>query len=272
MGAVELARKHLVLAGPIHQTWSCRVWALHLDCSIRFEVEGAAVASDGYLRLELMVDRLGVADPCVVPWAPVAVRAHLGAGRIDDAERICNYVERAAATLTATWPQFCAMAGRAGVAAARGDHMTAQRLWSQATEMAVPLPLERARVLLDYGAWLRRTNRPVLARSPLAEALALAERAGAQRLAAQAAAELRVAGGRRRARLEAEQLTPQESRVTELAAEGLTNAELAQRLSLSVKTIETHLTRIYRKLGVGSKRELCEQPQGDGQPVWDLGA
>ena len=135
----------------------------------------------------------------------------------------------------------------------------------------MPLPLERARVLLDLGSWLRRTNQPLAAREHLAQALRIAEQAGAAR---PPRAALRVAGGRRRARPDSDvRLTAQETRVAVLAAQGLTNTEVAQQLMLSVKTVETHLTRVYRKLTVRSKRELRaklpeveHQDPGDDRP------
>ena len=263
VGDWERARR-LLAAGHTHHMWMSRVWSAHLSGLVLLETEQPDAASTGYLALEGMVAELGVADPCVVPWAPAALRAHLRAGRLGDAERVCARVESVADGLPASWPRLTALAGRAGLAAARDDRPTARRLYTEAVELPVPLPLQRARVLLDFGGWLRRTNQPLLARPYLAEAWALAERAGALGLAGRAGAELRVAGGRRRARGGAtEQLTAQETRVAEAAARGLTNAEIARGLSLSVKTIETHLTRIYRKLAVDSKRELRGRFPGD---------
>jgi len=267
VGELDRAREMLTAAGPAHYMWMSRVWAAHLNSLILLEREHIEAASAGYLELETMVTELGVADPCAVPWASSAIRAHLRSGRVDDAERVCARTESASVGLSASWPRLAVLAGRAGVAAARDDRRTAQRLFTEAAQLPVPLPLYRARVLLDFGAWLRRTNQPLLARPYLAETLAIAEHTGALGLGERAAAELRVAGGRRRARSETtEQLTAQETRVAELASQGLTNTEIARHLSLSVKTIETHLTRIYRKLAVGSKRDLRHRlaPEGSG--------
>lgn len=256
-GDVARARALLAAAGPTHLMWMTRVWAAHLGAVIRLEEGDVEAACAAYRELERLVDELGVSDPCVVPWASAAIRAYLRAGRPAEAERVCRRVEAVAGGLPAVWPRLAVLAGRAGVAAARGDRSSALRLYAEAADLPVPLPLERARMLLDLGAWLRRTNQPLSARDRLAESLGIAEQVGAHGLAGRAAAELRVAGGRRRARRQpVEQLTEQEARVAALAARGLTNAEVAVRLSLSVKTIETHLTRIYRKLAVRSKREL----------------
>lgn len=257
LGDTERARALLAAAGPTPLMWASRVWTAHLEAVISLTDDDTDAASARYLEVERLAEELGVRDPCVVPWSPYAIRAHLRSGRLEDAERVCDQVEAVACDLPGLWPRLTATAGRAGLAAAGGDRRTALALYTEAAALPVPLPLERARVLLDCGCWLRRVNQPLAARGHLAESLEIAERAGAAGLALRAAAELRVAGGRRRSRREPPgRLTAQETRVASLAAQGLTNAELAQRLSLSVKTVETHLTRIYRKLGVRSKREL----------------
>lgn len=274
LGDIERAATRLAATGSNHLMWMTKVWAAHVRAAIRLATDDPAGACAGYRELEALVDELGVADPCVVPWASTALRAYLRAGHLDDAERVCTRVESVLGSLRATWPRLVVLAGRAGLAAARGDRAAAQRLYTEAVTLPVPLPLERARVLLDLGSWLRRTNQPLAAREHLAQALRIAEQAGAARLAAGALAELRVAGGRRRARPDSDvRLTAQETRVAVLAAQGLTNTEVARQLMLSVKTVETHLTRVYRKLTVRSKRELRaklpeveHQDPGNGRP------
>lgn len=115
------------------------------------------------------------------------------------------------------------------------------------------LALEHARSLAAYGAALRRAGRVVAARDALAQALDLAHRGGAQRLERRAADELRAAGARPRrpARHGVEALTPTQERVARLAAAGASNPEIAQELWVSVKTVETHLSGAYAKLGIG---------------------
>ena len=90
--------------------------------------------------------------------------------------------------------------------------------------------------------------------------------------------ELSGAGGRRRQPIAANELTPKEDQVAKLAAQGLTNAKIAQALFLSAKTVDHHLSRAYAKLGVGSRRELMlgrndrETSDGSGQSeVHDAG-
>jgi len=123
--------------------------------------------------------------------------------------------------------------------------------------------LEHARSLVELGSALRRANRRTDARSHLARGLELAHTCGADHLAQHARQELMAAGGRRSriATTGRESLTASELRVVRLAAAGATNTEVAQELYVSIKTVETHLTRAYVKLGLsglGSRGRLTQ--------------
>jgi DNA-binding CsgD family transcriptional regulator len=113
--------------------------------------------------------------------------------------------------------------------------------------------------MTDLGALLRRANRRTEARGYLAVALEVAHRAGARPLARRAETELRAAGARPRrlVRTGREALTASEHRVAELAAQGLTNREIAQGLFVTARTVEGHLTNVFRKLHLGSRTELA---------------
>jgi DNA-binding CsgD family transcriptional regulator len=128
--------------------------------------------------------------------------------------------------------------------------------------------LERARALADLGALLRRRNRRTEARELLREALDVAHRAGAKPLAQQAETELRATGARpRRVVLTGlDSLTASERRIAELARQGLTNREIAQTLFITARTVEGHLTSVFRKLGVDSRDELPAE-LASGAPV-----
>jgi DNA-binding CsgD family transcriptional regulator len=119
-------------------------------------------------------------------------------------------------------------------------------------------PLELARALSDYGAALRRAGRRVQARSTLERALDLAHRCGARRIAVGARAELIAAGAkpRRDAISGRDALTPGELRVARLAAEGLTNREIAQALFITTKTAKGHLSHVYHKLEITRRGQL----------------
>ncbi|MGW6564902.1 LuxR C-terminal-related transcriptional regulator [Streptomyces sp. NPDC054975] len=118
---------------------------------------------------------------------------------------------------------------------------------------------ERARTLLSYGKWLRRRRRPLEARARLSDALVTFERAGAGIWADQARAELRATGGAiggPRSPVSADGLTPQQQRIARFAAEGATNREIADRLSISPRTVDHHLRNVFARLGVRSRVEL----------------
>ena len=121
-------------------------------------------------------------------------------------------------------------------------------------------PLELARALSDYGTALRRAGRRVPARAELERALDLSHHCGARRIANQARAELIAAGAkpRRDAITGRDALTPAELRVARLAAQGLTNREIAQALFITTKTAKAHLNRVYRKLGITRRGQLAD--------------
>jgi DNA-binding NarL/FixJ family response regulator len=113
---------------------------------------------------------------------------------------------------------------------------------------------ERARRELAYGRWLRRHRRPRDARGVLLKALRAFERLGAGPWAQAARVELGATAATRRG--EPDRLTPQESMVAELAAEGLTNRQIGERMLVSPRTVGSHLGRVFPKLGVGSRAAL----------------
>jgi DNA-binding CsgD family transcriptional regulator/tetratricopeptide (TPR) repeat protein len=128
--------------------------------------------------------------------------------------------------------------------------------------------LELARSLVELGVAARRERRPADARAPLREGAELALRCGATMLAEQAAHELGAAGDQpRRAGPERrDELTAAELRVARMAAEGMTNREIAQALFLTEKTIEHHLSSVYRKLEIRSRVQLV-RALPDAEPM-----
>lgn len=143
---------------------------------------------------------------------------------------------------------------------------------ARSVEVLKPSPsrLELCRSLVELGAVLRRRGANARARDPLRRGLDLASRFGARALERRARDELHAAGARpRRHRLSGpEALTGAERRVAELAAQGLRNRDIAQQLFLTVRTIETHLTSVYRKLDIGSRAELAGALNGSaGAPL-----
>jgi DNA-binding CsgD family transcriptional regulator len=117
--------------------------------------------------------------------------------------------------------------------------------------------LELANALADLGALHARRGRMAEAREPLARAAELARACGAAPLAARAQAALAATGARALSGADRDELTATERQIVQLAAEGMTNREIAGRLVVTPKTVEWHLTHAYAKLGVNSRRELA---------------
>jgi DNA-binding CsgD family transcriptional regulator len=118
--------------------------------------------------------------------------------------------------------------------------------------------LERAKSFTELGAALRRANHRRSARSFLEEGLELAHRCGATTLAERAHTELIATGARPRrlVRSGVDSLTPTERRVAQMAKNGQTNREIAQALFVTPKTVETHLSHVYRKLEIQARSQL----------------
>jgi DNA-binding CsgD family transcriptional regulator len=129
--------------------------------------------------------------------------------------------------------------------------------------------LELARSLCELGALIRRANRRAESRELLRRALDIAHRLGARPLAQRAETELRATGARpRRVVLTGlEALTASEQRVAELAAQNLTNREIAQALFVTARTVEGHLTSVFRKLQLASREQLRAALAGDAPVV-----
>jgi DNA-binding CsgD family transcriptional regulator/predicted negative regulator of RcsB-dependent stress response len=213
-------------------------------------LEAARAAGDYLAR------NFGIDHPGFVPWREVAAVAAHSLGDADGAARLSEESLELARSLGV--PRAISSALRTN--AALVDNGSRVRYLEEAVSVVDghPSALERAHGLVGLGAALRSTGQRDAARSRLREGLQLADAIGATPLADRARAELRATGARprRAAHTGADALTPTERRVSELAAAGLTNPEIAQDLFVTIKTIETHLAHAYRKLGIDSRREL----------------
>lgn len=147
--------------------------------------------------------------------------------------------------------------GRAMLAGGSAGETTAEAQYQLAInhlERSRHIPvLARARLL--YGEWLRRQRRLRDARDQLNTACEMLTRLGMEAFAERARAELRAAGDLARgpATASASDLTPQELQIARLASEGATNAEIAARLFISASTVEYHLRKVFRKLGITTR-------------------
>jgi DNA-binding CsgD family transcriptional regulator len=200
--------------------------------------------------------RLGLDSPSWIPWRSCAALACLALGEGDRARELAAGELELARAFGA--PRALGVALHAAGMADVGDD--GDGLLREAVESlgAAGAVLDRAGALCDLGARLRRANHRADSRELLREALDTAHRAGAAPLAARAETELRAAGARpRRAVLTgADAMTASERRIAELAASGLTNRQIAQALFITARTVEGHLTSIFRKLAIDSREHL----------------
>jgi DNA-binding CsgD family transcriptional regulator len=217
-----------------------------------------AAAIDAYLAAGRHHAALGIVNPAVLPWRSEAALAAQRLGRPDQAQALVD--EELAIAERFGGPRPIGVARRAAGLLARGE--AAVELLRSADQVLAGCDarVERARALGDLGAAIRRAGQPSQARKVLREATRLAEDLGAGRIAEQARAELRVAGGRApsRATSPAERLTAGERRVVELAAAGQTNRQIANALFITVKAVEWHLSNAYRRLDISGRTELSQ--------------
>jgi DNA-binding CsgD family transcriptional regulator len=206
----------------------------------------------------------GSRSPAIGAWRSDAALALARLDRHDEAEELAAETLEQAHVFGAPTAVATALRTR-GLIDRDGE---GPGLLARAADLLVRSPgrLELARTRVDLGAALRRRNRRSAARKELRAGLELAEWCGARALAKRARAEIRAAGGRARRPQSsgAEALTTREREVATLAANGLSNREIARDLFVTVKTVEWHLAQSYRKLEVRSRREL-PATLGNGQ-------
>jgi DNA-binding CsgD family transcriptional regulator len=203
---------------------------------------------------ERAAESCGLEEPTIIPWAPDLIEAYLRAGRDEPARRVLATLSRQAEH--ADTAAAAALAERCRGLLSRDSF---DRHFARALEQHErrPMPFERARTLLAWGMRLHRARRRADARERLRDAFEAFEQLGAAPWAELAGAEFRAAGGRRRVTVDDGTLTGQEERVARAAGRGATTREIATELFLSPKTVEYHLGRAYRKLGVGSRAQLA---------------
>jgi DNA-binding CsgD family transcriptional regulator len=217
----------------------------------------------------------GVSEPALQRFLPDAIEALTLLGRLDDAAALLDDFETRSQQFGRRFG--IAAAGRCrGLLLAAADDMAgaidALRA-AERTHREIPLPFEYARTLLALGRVHRRRRQKKLANACLVEALAIFERLGAPLWAEQTRSDLNRLGLRQTTA--GANLTVAERRVAELVATGLTNAQVAAQLFMAPRTVEAHLTRIYRKLGVntrtGMSRHLLRTASPDPASTPDSG-
>jgi len=200
--------------------------------------------------------RGGVAEPGSMRFVPDEIEAHIILGRIAEAEEPLAWLEETGRALDRASAKGAAARCRGLILAAEGDAGRAFAMFEQALlqHERVPIPFDRARTLLAFGSTQRRAKKKAEARATLEDARSLFEELGAVVWEEKARAELMRIGGRAPS---GDELTATERRVAELVAQGKTNKEVATALFVSARTVEFHLSHVYRKLGVRSRAELA---------------
>jgi DNA-binding CsgD family transcriptional regulator len=198
-------------------------------------------------------------NPAARQWRSDAAWALRALGRLNEAREYAEEELRLAREFEV--PHAVGTALRAVAACADGEEAVA--LLREAVEVLErsEARLELAQALVDLGAALRRSNQRATCQEMLRRGLDLAQRSGATPLAGRARAELLATGARpRRVALSGvESLTASERRVAELAAGEMTNREIAQSLFVTARTVEGHLTHVFRKLDIDSRTQLAER-------------
>jgi ATP/maltotriose-dependent transcriptional regulator MalT len=258
-GDLEAARHHLETADAAAGDGDpFRLSLLAVRGRHRLLSGNAEGALEDYLACGALAVRAGVMNPAVAPWRSGAGLASAVVGDWSEGERLVQEELDLARAFGAPGPVGRALRALASIREP-GPAL-------EALEEAVDIlqgsqaALERAAALVDFGAALRRSGKRRDARGPLKSGLELAQRCGAEVLAARALRESNAAGARpRRTALHGEEaLTARERQVASLAADGLSNREIAETLVVTVKTVEWHLKHSYRKLGVSSRGQLRE--------------
>jgi len=204
-----------------------------------------------------MFDPHGPAYHEVVAYAaaPYVIECAVRAGRNDEARRAMTLLE----ALGKRTPAALVHIGLRFARPLLADDSEAQDLYECALEAAPRWPFDFARLEMSYGSWLRRQRRITESRPHLRAARDIFDGLGVQPWANKARAELRASGERipEPERAPRQPLSPQELQIAQMAASGLSNREIADRLFLSHRTVGAHLYRVFPKLGIVSRSELA---------------
>jgi DNA-binding CsgD family transcriptional regulator len=232
------------------------LWTLGALGHLELSLGTAEVALRHLGRAGGILTEMNIGEPAAFPFVPDEIEALVSVGEHALADRRISWLEDRGAALGRTSAVAAAERSRALLVAETGDLSDALGHAERAMELSagLPLPFDRGRALLVLGTLRRRDRRKRASREALDAATELFEGLGASIWAERTRAELmRISG--RRASLTT--LTESEQRVVRLAASGLTNREIARTLSMSVRTVEGHLSHTYRKLGLRSRTELA---------------
>ena len=246
LGRLDEAEAVAASAGEPPEGWIHTLTFRQVRGALRVAQHRPAEALDDLYAAGAGWQALGMTSPAVAAWRTAAAAAHRALGQDDAADALAA--------------EQLALARKGGAEITLGIALRAHGDLAEAVSVleATPARYELALALAGHGASLRRSGQRTQAREPLRRALDLAERTGAAGLAAEVKRELLAAGARpRRAALVGpDALTAGERRVAALAAEGLSNRQIAEHLFITQATVETHLRHAFRKLGITSRADL----------------
>lgn len=260
LGLVEQARASAHAGLELSEKAGSVVWMMQNQAVLGFvelSIDDALAAHRWLAPLVAWQDVVGIREPGVLRFIPDEIEALISLGELDQAGGLLTSYEADAGRHRRPWAMLAAARCRALHVAAAGDSQAAAGSLEGALERYAPLaqPFDLARTSLALGTIQRRTRRRKAARTSLEAALRVFEDLGATAWSRKALSAL---GGDSRTSLQstATALTPAEQRVADSVAAGATNRQAADRLFVSVRAIEMHLTSIYRKLGVSSRSQL----------------
>jgi DNA-binding CsgD family transcriptional regulator len=263
-GRLELARTHSERSLQLGEEQFGRHTPVHLGILgfVALQSGDPVEAERWFDEAETVTTRLGWRDAAHRWWVSDQVEALLALDRVEDAVQALDAWERERQPDDQWTPAHVARC-RGLVAAARGAVDDAASLLEEAVSQHenVGDRFGRGRALLALGVVRRRARQKRSAREAIEAAIAGFEQLGAATWTEKARAELGRIGGRTRT----VGLTPAERRVATLVAEGRTNRQVAAALFLGERTVETHLSHVYAKLGVRSRAELARTFQADEQ-------
>jgi DNA-binding CsgD family transcriptional regulator len=230
--------------------------AIHDRCvGLAHLAAGHVTEADRHLARAVEVfERVDFREPAIWRVDGDAIEAAVACGELERVERLVARLEKQAERTGIPWNRVVAARGRGLLLAANGELEGAAAALERALadHAACPMPYERARTLLVQGQVLRRLKRKREARRALDEAAALFASLGADAWVERANAERQRVASRHAP----DGLTPSELRMARLAADGLTNPEIAAQVFVSRKTVEATLARVYRKLSISSRGQL----------------
>ncbi len=263
LGRVDDCRAHSAEAVATRAPEDEVIEAYALDALGRLEL-GAGNAQESIPSFERVRELAGssAGGTPYLRWRPDLIEGYVRAKRVPEAAAELAAFEKFEDTGLGPWATATLARSRALLADEGSlDDAFAEALSSCEDSVS---PFERARTQLLYGERLRRAGRRLDSRQRLRAALGEFERLGASSWAERTREELRASGETARKRDPAlvDQLTPRELEIALQVADGATNKEVAARLFLSPKTVELHLSRVYRKLGIRSRTELARLMPG----------